>query len=58
MYLIVWNIRSLACALACFLAEEIDCTDGGASGGKGVERPLVDGRVSACHGYGPTQLST
>lgn len=37
----VWKSRCLACALACFLAEEIDCSEGGASGGNGVERPLV-----------------
>jgi hypothetical protein len=44
----VWKSRFLACALACFLAEEIDWIEGGASGGNGVERPLVDCRVSVC----------
>jgi hypothetical protein len=33
------NLRRCS-ALTCFRAEDIECADGGASGGTGVERPL------------------
>lgn len=34
------KIRCFCRARICFLAEDIDCTEGGASGGIGVARPL------------------
>ena len=34
-------MRCFCCARICFLADEIDFADGGASGGIGVERPLL-----------------
>lgn len=37
----VGNSRRRCSALTCFLAEEMECTDGGASAGTGVERPLL-----------------
>ena len=36
----VGNMRLRCSARNCLRAEEMDCTDGGASGGIGVERPL------------------
>lgn len=40
-YSIVGKIRRLRSALMCLRAEEIDCTEGGAFSGIGVEVPLT-----------------
>lgn len=37
----MWNNLFLAVALACFLADEIDFAEGGASSGKGVPALLL-----------------
>ena len=39
------NMRCFCRALICFLTEEIDLTDGGASEGIGVERPLPESQL-------------
>ena len=40
-YSTVGNILCFCCALTCFRADEMDWADGGASSGRGVERPLL-----------------
>ncbi len=40
-YSTVGKILCFCCALTCFRADEMDWADGGASSGRGVERPLL-----------------